>query len=218
MPDSAQIEQELRQRQGVAKEDTLPPVVNKDLQYVPTVTQVLYAPPRLSLLQKLNNSLSPAKHYMLIFLPEILIFGAFLIILIYSMNYFNFLPLSSMYPKVFGILPHRYDAVSNNKALSDVKYSSEIEGYQVEATLYQLSSDRIVIEYKGKIAEFLVGPNITCAYETIRKISATQEETLNNPGFCSDILTNMYKGKDVKISFKRSTEGLNYINDIIILK
>ncbi|OGH11305.1 MAG: hypothetical protein A3B38_00570 [Candidatus Levybacteria bacterium RIFCSPLOWO2_01_FULL_36_13] len=218
MPDSAQTEQELRQRQGVTKEDTLPPVQNVDLQYVPPVPQVLYAPPKLSFWQKLSNSLAPIKHYMLVFLPEILIFGAFLVILVYAMNYFNFLPLSSMYPKVFGVLPHSYDAASNNKALSDIKYSSEIEGYQVEATLYKVSRDRIIIEYKGKTAELLVGPDITCAYETIRKISATEEELLNNSAFCSDVLTKSSQGKKATLRFLRSQSGNNVINSIYLEK
>jgi hypothetical protein len=213
MPDSAQVEQELKQRQGVAKEDTLPPVENRDLQYVPPTTQVLYAPPKVTLRQKI---FTPLAHYTGLFLPEIIIFAIFAIVFVFSLNYFNFIPLSTNYQKTFGILPHRYDPAGNNKLLAGVEYSSEIDGYELEGSFYGIRGERILIEYKGNVAEFLRADRFSCNTERISKISGTQEEILSRPAFCSDLLTDKSKGKNAYITFKRSSGGLNYIDFIVI--
>lgn len=214
--DSAQTEQELRQRQGVAKEDTLPPVENKDLQYVPIVPQVLYAPPKISFFQKLSNSSAPFRHYAFVFLPEVIIFIAFLLVLAYAMNYFNFIPLSSMYPKIFGALPHRYNAEASKTALSDVAYSSEIDGYEIEGKLYKVEGDKVSIDYKGKIAEFFLDSKLICKQKVTRKISATEEETSHDPAFCSDILISKNSNKKLSITFYRTSAGYNIINYLLL--
>src|SRR3989344_625843 len=215
MPDSAQIEQELQQRQGVAKEDTLPPVENKDLQYVPTTQQVLYSPPKVPFSQKY---LVPVWNVLKLFIPEVIIFTVFILIFAYALNYFNFIPLSTMYPKYFSILPHRYDGEGNTKKLSDIKYSSDLDGYRMQATFYKADTERISVLHKGKYVELLRGPELSCNTQTTKKISQTETETLDNPAFCSDVLSDKSNGKKVDITFKRSSDKSNLVNYIIILQ
>jgi hypothetical protein len=213
MPDTAQIEKELQQRQGVAKEDTLPPIENKDLQYVPATQQVLYAPPKISFREKY---FSPIFRFIRLFIPEIIVSILFILVFVYALNYFNFLPLSTMYPKAFGILPHRYDIEGNKRALSDVAYSSEIEGYEMRGKFISVRGERIIIDHNGKTVEFLKADKISCNSEKINRISDTEEETLSNPTFCSDLLSGKNKDKNAHFTFKRSSEGTNFIDYIAI--
>lgn len=192
---------------------------NTDLNYAAPVKQTLYTPVKVSLWTKISSPFSktfgPVFRIMRAFLPEVIIFIVFCLVMVYALNYFNFLPLSSTYPKLFGILPHRYDITANKAALAGVEYSPDIEGYQIEGKLYKVSNDRISIEYKGKVVEFLISGELSCSKRITTQISAGVEKTTDELAFCSDILKNENVGKKAFVVFNRNGD-INYIKLITL--
>lgn len=213
MPDSAQIEQELKQRQGVAREDTLPPVADKDLQYVPATTQVLYAPPKTGLREKY---FSPLLHFVGLLLPEIIIFVLFIFVFMLTMNYFNFISISKAFPKYLALLPHTYDTEGNKKILVNAPFSSETEYYEIEGEFNGTYKDRVLVKYNGQVAELLPAPFMSC-YVPHRNELEEVKETNNIPAFCSEVLKSQNYGMKIFIEFTRGEDGVYLIKSLAFL-
>jgi hypothetical protein len=170
----------------------------QDLNYVPKTVQVLYAPPNITWREKI---LLPIKEVFITFLPEFIIFSIFIVVMLFAMNYFNFIPLSSNYPKIFGILPHKYDINANKAALDSLKINSDLNSFELEGKLLSFSNNLMQIEYRGKTVELRTANKITCYTNTLKKLSDSQELTETQTVFCSDLLETSNYGRRIKVSF-----------------
>ncbi len=138
-----------------------------------------------------------------------------LLFIIFNLNYFNILPLSTSFPQLFGALPHRYDVDRNKSALSSVFFNDAIQTYELTGKYYDNQNDRIYIEYNSHIVEFVKGSNFTCFSKTIRKISKNQTEENILPAFCSEVLNSKNKGKSIFVDYTLDkTSGIYYITSL----
>lgn len=134
------------------------------------------------------------------------------------LNYFNFLPVSSMYPKFFAFLPHGYNISATENTLANVPYSQDYNGFYLEGTLVNIASNKISINYKSKLAEFVLGADLKCEKMITTKLPNGDEQQLSNlKSFCSDLLTIQNLNKQVNIIYQKDPQGF-YTLDTIIIK
>lgn len=188
-----------------------------DLSYVPKAPEVLYSAPKPTAGEQIGSSLSPVKKYAFMFLPEILIFIIFLGAIVFAMNYFNFLPLSRMFPKTFAWLPHSYDVAANKAIVSDVAPLNGSQEYQIEGKFYFASSDKILTLYKNKVVEFLFSSDLSCRKRTILTIDPNTKEINNDVMFCSDLFNKLNYGKNVIVTYTTKPEGL-FVDTVYLLE
>lgn len=187
----------------------MPTTQEHSLNYQPDTEPYSYAPFKMSILKRVLIALPKLSPFIFAFL---VIFAAIIIII----NYFNILSLSYFYPQVFGNLPHRYNFVVNQSSLSDVKYSSDNKSYILEGILYKINGETVSIEYKGKIVEFLMAPEITCYRITTRIVLQNVKIIDYELANCSDILINKNSGKKISVNYFRDSLGYFIINYITL--
>ncbi len=185
----------------------------QDLNYQPKVDSYNYTPPKIFFLVRLFSSLiklikKQKKVAVMLLIILILTTASILII-----NYLNIFSLSFFFPKIFSHLPHKYDVAANSIALENVTYSTDLSAYQLVGDLYSASSDRVSVEYQGKVVEFLIENQLSCGKKVVNETLEDKIESSYDTVFCDDLLSRTNYGKKVVVTYLKTSSGF-YIIDI----
>lgn len=189
--------------------------LDQDINFQPETKEYSYTktPERLNL--KFNIKIKPGTIFTLLFASGKLCLFVFVTLAI--LNFYNFIPLWNTYPKIFGFLPHKYDTSANKSILANVPYSQDYNGFYLEGTLINITSDKVAINYKGKIAEFLLVTNLKCEKMIITKLSNGDEKMTNLRSFCSDLLKIQNLNKPVNIVYQTDPKGFYVLENIVVI-
>lgn len=185
-------------------------MVNQDINFQPTTQGYSYSNAPQEKKKRLNT------FYVLIYLS--ISFSIIFAFLLGVLNFYNILPLSSMYPKVFAPLPHQYDITRNEKSLANVMFSQDYDGFYLEGTLIYISlgKDRIIVKHKGEIAEFILATNLKCEKMITTKLSSDVERISNINLFCDDLLKRENVDKQVNIVYQKTPNGIYLLEKIAV--
>lgn len=185
-------------------------MVNQDINFQPTTQGYSYSSAPQEKKKRLNT------FYVLIYLSTS--FSIIFAFLLGVLNFYNVLPLSSMYPKVFAPLPHQYDITRNQKSLADIMFSQEYDGFYLEGTLIyiNLGKDKVVIKHNGETTEFLLATNLKCEKMITTKLSSDVEQLSYINLFCDDLLKRENVNKQVNILYQKTPKGIYYLEKIAV--
>lgn len=176
---------------------------NTDISYQPKQKGYSFKKQKRSFSDTFSLSLSTLKAPSMPTLYLILSIFFLLLSTVFILNYFNFLPVSNMFPKTLGFLPHVYNFSASEKALEAVQFSEELNGYYLEGSLVDVKNDKVAVLYKGRAAEFILGEDLSCEEEITRSLPNGDEQLLNAKAFCNELLKNKYKNKQVTITYQK---------------
>ncbi len=188
-------------------------VQNKDIEYQPPVQRYSYSyssPGLQKILIKKSNTF---------FILSVFIGLFFLIIILLGiLNFFNVLPLSTIFPKQLGFLPHISKA--NNTAEPKPVFLPATNSWVAQGTLYRYNDNQIEVKVGKTIVKLEFSSQNSMFYksQTLLGTNSTQSATTTNiiPYTLYDLDQKENLNKTVEVRYFVDKSGKNIIQTITL--
>ncbi|MBI3984485.1 MAG: hypothetical protein HY344_00890 [Candidatus Levybacteria bacterium] len=175
----------------------------QDLQYQPQVKPSTFKLPFLRTKQIIRS--------LILLVLEITFFLTSFIIILLSLNYYNIVSLSKLYPDLFFDLPHQTfpDQQSiNNQVLADANnFNNDAKHWIIEAEFRKQEENTVYINFKGQIPTLLLTKETRCSKAGKKTPAKDGFVFSTQPLPCSDLLTKERKGKKMIIEYDLNSIG-----------
>lgn len=169
----------------------------QDLEFQPQINPSTFKTPFLRAKQVVGS-------FVTLGIVIFLLISTFITILL-SVNYFNIVSLSRLYPDLFFDLPHQTfeDQVKiNNQVLSSPQnYNKESGNWIIVAEFFSLKENTVYVKYKGQIPSLKKTKDMKCT-KLGEKIQTKDGYANSIEAYsCNDLLSRKNKGKRVVIDY-----------------
>ena len=179
---------------------------NKDLEYQPETSSYSFKIPFLKTKQFFRS-------FILLF-AEIFFLMLVFVVILFSLNYFNIVSLSNLYPDIFLDLPHKpfaNQASINTNLLSKGFFSVETNTWTLEVKFIKIENDLLYVEdLENNILTLVNNPNLECSKVTENKNDVLKTTSQN----CDDLLKIKNRGKIIFITYKSNRDGNFVLQEI----
>lgn len=181
-------------------------ISNKDLEYQPKTNPYSF---KMRFLKEKQFFRS----FIILFLEIFFLLFAFIVIL-FSLNYFNVVSVSSLYPDIFSDLSHKpfaNQANLNTNVLSKGFFSTETNAWTLEVRFIKHDKNFIyVIDMENNILTLINNPDLECS----KVINSDNAQVTTTSQDCADLLSSKNRNKTIFITYKSNSNGNFVLQEI----